>query len=143
MIRIATREDIPKIYDLGTHLHSNYRKVNDLDRMFQEKFFKFFVAEENHELVAFLSATELHETTDIVDLYVLPEYRRQNIASRLINYLISDLSDEVLLITLEVRIDNEAAIKLYQKFGFEIICKRLMYYGNTDAYLMGLRCKRE
>ncbi len=143
MIRKATNSDISRIYELGSMLHKNYCNVNDLDKMLKEEYFKVFVAEEKGEIVGFLSATELYETIDILDLYVLPEFRRKHIASGLINYMISDASDRVSLVTLEVAVDNQSAVQLYQKFGFEIACKRLFYYGDKDAYLMGLRCKRE
>ncbi len=143
MIRRATKKDIEFIYILGSMLHENYRKVNDLEVLMNEKYFKFFVAEEEKKIVGFLNVTELYETVDIIDLFVLPEYRRKHFASRLINYMISDVSDSVSLFTLEVGVYNKEAIALYRKFGFDIICKRLFYYGNQDAYLMGLRCKKE
>ena len=47
------------------------------------------------------------------------------------------------LITLEVNECNTPAIHLYEKFGFDIVCKRLFYYGSTDAYLMGRECNRK
>lgn len=140
MIRLATMKDIDVLYELGSLLHENYRTMNSLEKLLQEDYFKIFVAEIEKKVVGFLSITELYETVDILDLYVLEDFRRKHIGSQLINYMISDISDSVSLITLEVEVNNHAAISLYQKFGFEIIHKRLFYYGNNDAYLMGLRC---
>ena len=80
---------------------------------------------------------ELEESVDILNVLVKEKYRRQKIASCLIDYMISELQDSVKLITLEVRKSNKAAINLYEKFGFEIINIRQKYYGNEDAYLMG------
>ena len=57
--------------------------------------------------------------------------------------MISNIGKDVSLITLEVNVNNKAAIALYEKFNFEVICKRIFYYGNEDAYLMGRRCIRE
>ena len=37
---------------------------------------------------------------------------------------------------LEVAVDNDVAIKLYEKFGFKIIHTRKKYYGKKDAYVM-------
>lgn len=143
MIRRALKEDVEYIYELGNFLHKDYRKLNDLNKMLNENYFKIFVALEDNKIVGFLSITELYETVDINDLYVCEEYRRHHLASQLINYMISDISDSVLLITLEVSCENSAAIELYKKFGFEVYCKRLFYYDSGDAYLMGMRCKRE
>lgn len=143
MIRRATRKDIESIYVLGTFLHENYRNLNNLNELMNEPYHRFFVAEKDGHIVAFLSITELYETVDILDLFVLPEYRRGHIGSRLINYMIGDVGNQVKLFTLEVAVDNQAAIDFYQKFGFEIETKRLFYYGDKDAYLMGLRCNKE
>lgn len=143
MIRRAVKSDAEAIYDLGTYLHENYRTVNNLEKLMEESYFKAFVAVFDERIVGFLSVTELYETVDILDLFVLPEYRKKHIASQLINYMISDVSDAVELFTLEVSKANKPAISLYQKFGFEVMSERLFYYDNTDAYLMGLRCKKE
>jgi len=143
MIRHATKHDIEDIYNLGSLLHENFRKVNDLNKLFDESYFKVFVAIQENKVVGFLSITELYETVDIIDLFVLKDYRRLHIGSQLVNYMIGDVSNCVSLFTLEVSVDNVAAISLYEKFGFEIVGRRLFYYGDTDAYLMGRECKRE
>lgn len=143
MIRLANKQDIEVIYELGSILHENFRVVNNLEKMIDEVYFKIFVALEEEKIVGFLSITELYETVDIIDLFVLEKYRRNHIASGLINYMIGSIQNTVSLITLEVSIENHSAIALYEKFGFEIICKRLFYYNSTDAYLMGRKCVRE
>ena len=53
------------------------------------------------------------------------------------DFLIDDLSNPGDKITLEVDVDNKAALALYQKFGFEVISIRKGYYNGQDAYLMG------
>ncbi|MCI8575093.1 MAG: GNAT family N-acetyltransferase [Bacilli bacterium] len=143
MIRLANTEDISAIYELGTILHKNYKIVNNLEKMMKEPYFKIFVALYKKKIIGFLSITEFYETVDIIDLFVLKKYRRQHFGSLLINYMISNIGKEVSLITLEVNVNNKAAIALYEKFDFEVICKRIFYYGNEDAYLMGRRCIRE
>lgn len=143
MIRLANNQDISVIYELGTILHKNYRIVNDLEKMMSEPYFKIFVASYEKKIIGFLSITEFYETVDIIDLFVLKKYRRRHFGSLLINYMISNIGKDVSLITLEVNVNNKAAIALYEKFNFEVICKRIFYYGNEDAYLMGWRCIRE
>ena len=142
MIRYLNKGDIEAVDELGSLLHENILVVNHLEKLMEEEYFKLFVAEEEEKIVGFLSITELYETVDIIDLFVLESYRRQNIASRLINYMIGSIGPNVSLITLEVSVSNHSAIALYKKFGFDVICKRLFYYGSTDAYLMGRECKR-
>ena len=50
-------------------------------------------------------------------------------------YLIN-ISERILL---EVRCDNNNAIKLYKKYNFKIINIRKKYYDNMDAYVMELK----
>lgn len=143
MIRPATSDDINVIYEMGSILHENYRRVNDLSQLIQLSYYHFYVVVEKNKVVGFLSVIELYDTVDIVDLFVFPLYRRKHYASQLINYMISDVNETVKLFTLEVSVDNLAAIALYERFGFQIERKRLFYYDDKDAYLMGLRCPRE
>ena len=141
MIRLAESYDIPLINQLGELLHHNFSKVFNIQNMLEDDISKVIVYEENGSVVAFMLATCLYETVDILSVVVEPKYRRKKIASLLFDYLISELNEDVETITLEVAVDNEAAIELYKKFGFEIINIRKKYYNGIDAYLMGRRLK--
>ena len=72
---------------------------------------------------------------DLVDLVVDPNYRRQKVATNLIDSMITVLDPED-KIYLEVSSQNTNAISLYQKFGFEKIHTREKYYGEEDAFVM-------
>jgi len=137
MIRDASVYDISKINELGELLHNNFTNLYKISEMLQDNLSKVIVYEKDDKIVGFIIATDLGETCDILIVVVDPLYRRQKIATNLIGYLIGDLSDNLKLITLEVDTNNEAAINLYEKFGFEVVNKRLNYYSNgDDAYLM-------
>jgi ribosomal-protein-alanine N-acetyltransferase len=86
-------------------------------------------------LVAWRVATELHLT----NLAVREAYRRAGIGQGLLDELLAEAARlGVDSITLEVRVSNEAAIRLYQRNGFESVAVRKRYYqvGNEDALLM-------
>ena len=57
------------------------------------------------------------------------------IGYKLVDY-VCHLFNDVDSIMLEVRDSNEAAIKLYEKCGFEEINRRKKYYGDEDAIIM-------
>lgn len=80
---------------------------------------------------------ELHITTLAVD----PEFRRRGIASALMDHVLARYGDEYDEFTLEVRENNFKAIKLYEKFGFEVMGRRIDYYldNREDALVMTLR----
>jgi ribosomal-protein-alanine acetyltransferase len=78
-----------------------------------------------------------------LSITVLRDYWGQGIGSRLMQMMI-DFSKEqgIAVISLEVRADNERAVALYKKFGFEVIglYKRFFKINGDyhDAYLMQL-----
>lgn len=137
MIRHFLESDFETIYKLGDEISDNFSKTNNLEEIYKDKFTKILVYEKNNKVVGFLMYIELTETVDILDIIVDKEYRNQNIASCLMDYMISELKESVKVITLEVRKSNSPAIKLYEKFGFEIINIRKNYYDSEDGYLMG------
>lgn len=136
MIRDANVYDIPRINELGSLLHKNFDKLFNINEMLEDEISKVIVYEKDDKIVGFITATALYETCDILSIVVDPDYRRQMIATNLIGYLISDLGEELKLVTLEVASKNKAAIDLYDKFGFEVVHTREHYYDGDDAYLM-------
>ena len=84
-------------------------------------------------------------SSDIQTIAVSDSYRGRGFGKRLLEALLSQAkrlgSEQVLL---EVRIDNEAAIKLYQNFGFERIDIRKRYYqpDDVDALIMRLKIQQ-
>lgn len=135
MIREFQLVDAKQVYDLGNLVNSNFEGLYNLEEVPIDKFTHIYVYLDEEKIVGFIQVTCLYETMDIVNLVVDPDYRRRGIGSLLLDYVISEF-DLVKLITLEVRVDNEAAINLYKKFGFKIINVRKKYYKLVDAYLM-------
>lgn len=86
-----------------------------------------------YDNIAILVYSEIYDRLEIDYIYVLEEYRKNGIASKLLDYLFSKYNYEC---SLEVRCDNIAAINLYKKYGFDIVSIRKNYYGNIDGYLM-------
>ncbi|MDJ0686992.1 MAG: ribosomal protein S18-alanine N-acetyltransferase [Xenococcaceae cyanobacterium MO_188.B32] len=75
-------------------------------------------------------------------LGIHPHYRGQKLGRLLLYILLQDAVDRQLKrATLEVSVNNQPAISLYQKFGFEIAGKRKNYYPTTgeDALVLWLK----
>lgn len=136
MIREAGVFDIPRINELGCLLNNNFDRVYNINEMLNDGYSKVIIYETDDKIVGFIIATYLIDTCDILSLVVDPDYRRKKIGTNLIAYLIGEMDENLKLMTLEVATKNEAAISLYDKFGFEIVHKREKYYDNDDAYLM-------
>jgi ribosomal-protein-alanine N-acetyltransferase len=99
------------------------------------------VAEVAGRLVGYVGCWLLVDEVHISTLAVHPEFRQQGIARRLLNDLLHQAaSGGAELATLEVRISNQAAIDLYESFGFQISGRRPRYYRDNqeDAHIMTL-----
>ena len=75
----------------------------------------------------------------ITNVAVFPEYRRQGVAAKILEiYLNFAQANRLAFLTLEVRPSNEAAIALYQRYGFEEVGRRKNYYDlpKEDALIL-------
>ena len=75
---------------------------------------------------------------DVLTVGVLPEYLRQGIATEFMAELEKwSISKQAPAMMLEVGTENTAAIKLYEKLGYQKISTREGYYGpGLDAFVM-------
>jgi [ribosomal protein S18]-alanine N-acetyltransferase len=90
-------------------------------------------------LVAYLIVSRYVDAWHIMNVAVHPEYRRQGVASRLLDELFElTAGDSRRGYTLEVRVSNSTAIALYERFGFERAGLRKGYYHDNkeDALIM-------
>jgi ribosomal-protein-alanine N-acetyltransferase len=99
----------------------------------------FLVVRSGSELVGYVGFWMVLDEAHIVTIAVRSDFRRRGVGSYI---LASALGLAVRLgagrATLEVRITNLAAQRLYRKFGFEKIAIRKNFYSDTgeDAYVM-------
>jgi len=88
-------------------------------------------------VIGYLEYSLIYDRIEIDNIRVMEEYRNKGIGTKLMAYLISLAIDlRVINITLEVRVSNDIAIRLYKKFGFREVALRKYYYGDEDGILM-------
>ena len=120
-------KDISLLKDLFNEYKPNYAPIiNDYTKVYAYKI--------DNKYVSFIVAQILYENAEIIDIYVIPDYRRRGIAKELMNKIIND--KEVKNITLEVNINNKNAILMYNSLGFKETTLRKGYYNGEDAFLM-------
>ncbi len=91
----------------------------------------------DNKTVAYLEYSLIYDRIEIDNILVLEEYRNQGIGSKLLAYLVAlAKKNKIINITLEVRVSNEIAQKLYKKFGFTEEAIRKYYYADEDGILM-------
>ena len=99
----------------------------------------WLVAEENGAVTGYVGSQTVLGETDMMNVAVHPDHRRQGIAEALVTALVCDLKEQGShCLTLEVRSSNAPAQKLYEKLGFDRIGLRKNYYRNPkeDAIIL-------
>lgn len=96
------------------------------------------------EVVGFISYWNVLGEGEIHDVVVTEELRRRGLGRKLVNHTLRTGRHEGICdFTLEVRRRNEAAIKLYEEFGFRSEGIRKGYYDNEDdAVIMWRRAEK-
>ena len=93
----------------------------------------------DNALVGYVIVSRYVDAWHVMNLVVVPEYRREGIATRLLATLFDLTADDDRRgFTLEVRVSNDAAIELYQGLGFQGQGIRRGYYTDNreDALIM-------
>ncbi len=91
------------------------------------------------EMVGYAGCWHILEEAHITTIAIAPDFRRRKYAEALLKRIIDDCyKEKIKYITLEVRVSNEPAIKLYTKYGFSSFGVRKGYYqdNNEDALIM-------
>jgi ribosomal-protein-alanine N-acetyltransferase len=89
------------------------------------------------ELIGYLVCSRYHTVWHLMNVAVDPDHRRAGIASTLIEHLFRATGDRERY-TLEVRVSNTEAIRMYESYGFRAAGLRRRYYhdNNEDALIM-------
>lgn len=77
-------------------------------------------------------------SADLLYVYTHPNFRRQNLARRLLEYAFGILANKSQMeaLFLEVRVSNIGAQKLYQSLGMSLVGTRKRYYANGEDALI-------
>lgn len=137
-IRLMEKDDIQaitkgEIESLGETLGENFF-IKELTNPAA----RFWVVIEDADLIGYLGAYILEPSAEIINFYVLSNYRKKGFGSILFKELLKEcMMRGITTISLEVREDNTPAISFYLKQGFKKINVRKQYYQDgTNALVM-------
>jgi len=102
----------------------------------------YVVAEEGSQALGYAGLLAPGLEADVQTVAVAPQAQGRGVGRMLLDALIEQAqAREATSLLLEVRADNEPAIGLYTRRGFERIAVRHRYYqpGDVDAWVMRLR----
>jgi len=99
----------------------------------------WLVAEDGTSVAGYIGSQTVIDESDMMNVAVHPDFRRQGIAEALVKALVEALKERGShCLTLEVRASNAPAIALYEKLGFGQVGRRKNYYRNPreDALIL-------
>ena len=137
-VKQATIHDLNAIEKIELNLERRILSSATLSSTLNENMYYYFIAKINDTVVGYLSAELLVDHFDLLAIAVDKKFRRQNVATNLLNKLFNLCGElKITDIFLEVRQNNLSAISFYEKVGFEKISIRKNYYTDTneDAYI--------
>lgn len=135
MINNINIDSLKEFNELGLLVNSNFLNIYKLEDILSNEYDYLYGYYLDDKLVAFIHVNKLYEVMDIVNVVVNPSYRKKGIATKLIDYAMSQF-DDLKSIMLEVNENNSNAISLYNKNNFKVINKRNNYYGSEAALIM-------
>jgi ribosomal-protein-alanine N-acetyltransferase len=139
-IEPMTVDDLPAVHDIEHASFSTpwpddaYRSEIQANRLAT-----YLVARSGEEVVAFGGIWLMVDEAHITTFAVHPGWRRRGIGERLLITLLDiSIARHAREATLEVRLSNVAARRLYEKYGFRPVGLRPRYYSDNgeDALIM-------
>jgi ribosomal-protein-alanine N-acetyltransferase len=136
-------EDLDGVMEIETNSFptpwSRHAFVQELK---SNRFAHYLVAKHNDRIVAYGGMWFILNEVHITNIAVHPDYRKKGVGTLLLREMISYASSRGMeSFTLEVRVSNTDALRLYKKMGFMEAGVRKRYYSdnNEDAIIMWLR----
>jgi len=145
-IRRMTIEDLPEVSAIEQVAFRNPWSIELLRRELSHEVSTILLAEETlpdgqRTLLGFSIFWLVHRELHILNIATAPAHRRRGVANALLGATLKQAKQGgCVLATLEVRRSNEAALGLYQGFGFRAVGIRPNYYSDEgeDAIVMVL-----
>ncbi len=135
----ATAANAAQIASLEAMLFSDAWSEGSVAATLSSPLSAAFAVEISGKTVGYLICSLLRPEGELLRIGVHPLYRRKGLGSRLMEAFFREaMARGCTELFLEVRADNETAIALYRRFGFEENGLRRAYYKNptADALLM-------
>ena len=120
----------------GEHHWARESFANEIDNEISQY---LCATNEENKCIGYLGMWKIIDEAHITNFAVHPEYQHQGVGHFLIvNSIEKCYEEKIKYITLEVRVSNEKAKKIYEKFGFKSLGVRKKYYqdNNEDAIIM-------
>jgi len=134
-IQLADLDEILKIE--RTNFHDPWERSFFETELTYESSICLKLCKQN-KIISYIIIRPLVDEVHILNLATHSSHKRKGMARKLLKHAIDNLISGKLLL-LEVRNSNEAARKLYEGFGFQVLYKRKGYYADGEDALVMIR----
>ncbi len=141
-VREMTRADVEAVCRIEQECFSMPWSAADFLEMIEADYAHYYVAQEAGQIVGCCGIRNLAGEGEITNVAVAPGARRQGIGRKMMEHLLQEASvHKIEACTLEVRISNIPAIRLYESLGFrgEGVRPRFYEKPQEDALIMWKR----
>lgn len=141
-LRSMTQADLSQVHAIEKECFGSPWTISSFRYELQQSESIFKAAVLDEQVAGYVCLRTMLDITHVMNLAVLPEYRRRGIGIMLLKEALLELKrlrPDIKFVTLEVR-ESGGALKLYEKAGFAAIGKRKGYYHSPDedAIIMGM-----
>ena len=138
-IRKMTAREVPQVAELEKLCFAMPWSEKSVAGELDNPLALWLVAMEGDRLAGYVGSQTVMDETDMMNLAVAPQFRRQGVGETLVNALVASLKElGSRCLTLEVRDSNGPARALYAKLGFAEVGRRRGYYRDPreDALIL-------
>ena len=139
MIEPMNASHVPQIAQLEKRCFSDPWSEKSIASELENPLSVWLVAVDGGQLIGYVGSQTVLGETDMMNLAVAPEARRQGTGRALVLALVDALTEKGShSLMLEVRVSNTPAQKLYESMGFSQVGRRPKYYVNPreDALIL-------
>lgn len=141
-IRKMQQGDIAKIMEIESVSFGNYHwSEASFASEIKSQYGHYFtmMEKDTDKLIGYCGFWEIFDEAHVTTIAIRPEYRKRRLAEFLLQKMIETGYENALKwFTLEVRVSNIPAVRLYEKYTFDTLGRRKRYYqdNNEDALIM-------
>lgn len=135
-LRNADTDDIPEIQDVAEicyqSAYDGVLNAKTIDKVLEDRYSGeelaeiissdnsiLAVAEENNQIVGFAFISWKESDAELESIYIIPEYQGQGIGTKMLDFVIKKIPDQVESVGVGAIKENEAARRFYTSKGFE------------------------
>ena len=138
-IRLMGKDDVPQFFDIERQSFKDSSWTIDAfyHEVEQNHFAHYFVIEFQERVIGYVGCWIVIDQAQITTIAIKEDFRGNGLGQLLLKYVMQYAKVKCELMSLEVRIDNTIAQRVYTNLGFQYGGKRKNYYGEgEDAIVM-------